>query len=122
MGCSFAQTHLHLARAHTKGYQYPSVRRNAAQSETPEVVQLSRAAGSKRQRVDAALGERRTNQPCRLAKLRNCHAAWAKIATKITVPPITVACPGFSPKIHHTNKGPTTISSMVIIDTSGAGK
>ena len=45
-----------------------------------------------------------------------------QIATKITVPPITVACPGFSPKIHHTNKGPTTISSMVIIDTSGAGK
>ena len=62
-GCSFAQTHLHLVRAYTKGYQYPSVRRAADQSETPEVVQLPRAAEAMRRWVHAALGEKRTNQP-----------------------------------------------------------
>ena len=63
MGCSFAQTHLHLVRTYTKGYHCPSVRRNADQSETPEVVQLPRAAEAMRRWVHVALGEKRTNQP-----------------------------------------------------------
>jgi hypothetical protein len=63
MGCSFVRNHLHLVPAYTKGYQYPSVRRYADQSETPEVVQLPRAAEAMRRWVHVALGEKRANQP-----------------------------------------------------------
>lgn len=40
----------------------------------------------------------------------------------IAAPPHSVASPGYSPKIHQTSNGPMTISSMVISETSAAGR